>query len=301
MKALNKLRKAGDFLEKSGIDNPRREAELIITHCLGTDRVALYKENPEVQEDINSEIDEFLGRRSGREPLQYILGYTEFCGLKIKVGPGILIPRPETELLAEETIKVIRNIDRGSPPHPPLSKVGRRRGRVLDLCTGSGCLALAIAKEFSDATIYGTDSSESAIGYARENAGINGILNAIFLKGSLFEPIRHLFIADLFAFDLILSNPPYIKRGDIKTLQPEIREWEPTEALDGGEDGLDYYRIMIPEAGNYLRENGFLMFEVGMDQALIVKRMAQDYGFSNVSLVKDYAGIERILVAARSK
>ncbi len=298
MKALDKLRKARGLLEKSGIDDPGREAELIISHCLGIDRVTLYKENPEVREDINFKIDEFLRRRSKREPLQYIFGYTDFRGLKIKVGPGILIPRPETEFLAEEAIKTISNF---SPQRAARGdRTQNARFKVLDLCTGSGCLALAIAKKFPGATIYGTDTSETAIKYAEENAGINAIQNVIFLRGSLFDPIKNMFPVGSCGFDLILSNPPYIKRGDIRKLQPEIRGWEPVEALDGGEDGLDYYRMIIPEASSHLKENGFLMFEVGMDQAGIVKKMAQDFGFYNVFLMKDFAGIERILIAGRS-
>ena len=289
MKALDKLRRARETLEKAGVDNPGRDAELIISHCLGIDRVTLYKDNPEIPEDINSGMDEFARRRSKREPLQYILGYVEFCGLKIKVGPGILIPRPETELLAEEAVKNISTINSQ-----------RSKLRVLDLCTGSGCLALAVAKRFPDAEIYATDSSESAIRCAGENAVINAVRNVIFLRGSLFDPIKNLFRAGSFSFDFIISNPPYIKRGDISKLQPEIREWEPAEALDGGEDGLDYYRMIISEAGSYLKEYGLLMFEVGMDQAETVKRMARDYGFSVISLIKDYAGIERILIAGRS-
>jgi release factor glutamine methyltransferase len=289
MKALDKLRRARETLEKAGVDNPGRDAELIISHCLGIDRVTLYKDNPEIPEDINSGMDEFARRRSKREPLQYILGYVEFSGLKIKVGPGILIPRPETELLAEEAVKKISTINSQ-----------RSKLRVLDLCTGSGCLALAVAKRFPDAEIYATDSSESAIRCAGENAAINAVRNVIFLRGSLFDPIKNLFRAGSFSFDFIISNPPYIKRGDIGKLQPEIREWEPAEALDGGEDGLDYYRMIISEAGSYLKEYGLLMFEVGMDQAETVKRMARDYGFSVISLIKDYAGIERILIAGRS-
>jgi release factor glutamine methyltransferase len=290
MKALDKLRKTLQALENAGIDNPGREAELIISHCLGIDRVAVYKDNPGIDEYMNSEIDEFLGRRAKREPLQYILGYTEFCGLKIKVGPGVLIPRPETELLAEEAIKKIQNLEGNARNSKPA---------IVDLCTGSGCLALAIAREFPGAIVYGTDLSGTAIGYAIENAGINGVRNATFLRGSLFDPIRNMLSAGPLTFDLIISNPPYIRREDIGNLQPEIREWEPGEALDGGEDGLDYYRLIVREAGSYLKESGLLMFEIGMDQGGPVKRIARDYGFPDVSLIRDYAGIERILIAGK--
>lgn len=288
MNALDKLRKAKEFLEKSGIEDAARNAELIISHCLETERVTLYRNNPLISEDSISRIDELLERRVRREPLQYILGYIEFYGLKIKVGPGVLIPRPETELLVEEAIK--------------LFTVHRSPFTVLDLCTGSGCLALTLAKEFPEAQVYGTDTSEVAIRYAKENAEINGIINVTFLKGSLFEPIKKMLTVhsasggSLFTFDLIVSNPPYIRKKDIKDLQIEVKDWEPIEALDGGEDGLDYYRAIVPEARNHLKEDGYLMLELGIGQAGVVKKMAEGAGFVNVSFVKDYSGIERIII-----
>jgi release factor glutamine methyltransferase len=286
MRALDKLRKAKALLTNSGIDDADREAESIIAHCLGIDRLILYRDNPELHDGTVVEINELLKRRARREPLQYILGYAEFHGLKIKVGRGVLIPRPETELLVEEAVKILKE-----------KALGIAKLRALDLCTGSGCIALALAKEFPEAGIYGTDTSEVAIEYAVENAAINGLRNVTFLKGSLFEPLRSAAPKLPVVFDLIVSNPPYIKRDDMKHLQPEIREWEPAEALDGGEDGLDYYRMMIPEAGFYLRENGSLLLEIGAGQAEDIKEMAADAGFLFVSLIKDYAGIERILIA----
>jgi release factor glutamine methyltransferase len=295
MNSLDKLRKVREFLESSGIEDAIIEAEMIISRLLGIDRVTLYRDNPQIPEKCISKIDELLRRRAKREPLQYILGYTEFCGLKIKVGKGVLIPRPETELLVEEAIKILKSkmINTHLPPHPPLSKGGQRGGNILDLCTGGGCIALALAREFPDAQVYGTDTSKIAIRYAKENAKLNKIKNVTFIKGSLFEPVKK----SLNTFDLIVSNPPYIKRNDIKNLQIEIKDWEPVEALDGGENGLDYYRAIIPEAINYLKEGGFLMFELGVSQAHAVRKMAEDAGFINISLIKDYAGVERILIA----
>jgi len=306
MNALSKLINAREFLEKSGIDNAGREAELIISYCLNIDRVALYKDNPLISEKFISKIDELLRRRAKREPLQYILGYTEFCGLKIKVGKGVLIPRPETELLVEKAVKIVGSL---LPTHPSPSRgegkgggensskiTGHRSLSILDLCTGCGCIALALAREFPDAQVYGTDISEIAIRYAKENAKLNKIKNVAFIKGSLFKPVKK----SLNTFDLIVSNPPYIKRNDIKNLQIEIKDWEPVKALDGGEDGLDYYRAIIPEAKNYLKECGCLMFELGISQANGVRKMAEDAGFVNISLIKDYAGINRILIAKSS-
>jgi release factor glutamine methyltransferase len=131
--------------------------------------------------------------------------------------------------------------------------------------------------------------SANALGYAEENAVLNNIKNITFLKGDLFEPVKDM------QFDMIVSNPPYIRKDDMKLLQPEIRDWEPVAALDGGEDGLDYYRIIISSAVDYLKENGFLMLEIGMGQSDPIREMAEDKGFDNIQILKDYAGIDRIV------
>jgi release factor glutamine methyltransferase len=315
MNAHEKIREIASFLKGYGIDDANREAELIVSYCLGIDRAALYTDNPQILEEYIPKIDEFVKRRSEREPLQYILGYVEFYGLKIKVGEGVLIPRPETELLAEEAIKIVSSQQSAvssqknskqnsalSTQHPALysSLVTRHSSlSILDLCTGSGCVALALAREFPDAQVYGTDISEVAIGYAKDNAEFNGIKNASFLQGNLFEPIEKNLKSQIsnLRFDLIVSNPPYIQRDDIKSLQPEIKDWEPVEALDGGEGGLDYYRAIIPEAKGYLKEGGHLMLELGMGQADAVKKIAEDKGLIDIFIKKDYAGIERIFIA----
>jgi release factor glutamine methyltransferase len=278
MNAIDKLKEAKGILSNAGIENPERDAESALSHCLGIERVILYRDNPGISDEINAQIDALLKRRTGREPLQYILGYTEFYGLRIKVGPGVLIPRPETELLAEEAVKTISKC-----------KFQNAKCKFLDLCTGSGCIALALAKAFPDAQVYGTDMSADALGYARDNGGLNNIKNVIFLKGDLFKPIKDM------QFDMIVSNPPYIRKDDMKLLQPEIIDWEPVAALDGGEDGLDYYRKIISGAGDYLKENGFLMLEIGMGQSDPIREMAEDEGFDNIQILKDYAGIDRIV------
>jgi len=280
VKALDLLRTYKDSLERSGIEDAAREAETIIAHCLMTDRTAIYRDNPEITGDLVGNMDRLIERRAEREPLQYILGHVEFLGLKIRVGRGVLIPRPETELLAEEAIQIISNFKF------QISKI-----RLLDLCTGSGCLALSLAREFPDVQVYGTDISEIALQYANENAGLNKIKNVTFMKGSVFEPVKGL------RFDLIVSNPPYIRSKDIKDLQPEIKDWEPADALDGGEDGLDYYRSIFSTVKDYLKQGGYLVLELGVNQASAVKNMAEDAGLTDINLVKDYAGIDRILAA----
>jgi release factor glutamine methyltransferase len=285
MRGLDIVKNVRELIEKAGIENAQREAELIVSHAIGTDRTALFKDSQLIPEHIVLKIDEIVRRRVTREPLQYIFGFVDFLELKIMVGRGVLIPRPETELLAEEAIRAISNKN--------------AKLNILDLCTGSGCLALALARAFPDAMVYGTDSEEAAISYAEANAKTNNIENVLFLKGSLFEPVENrIAVADERpVFDLIVSNPPYIRRDDLKKLQPEIKDWEPMPALDGGEDGLDFYRAIIPGARTYLAADGVLLFELGIHQAAAVKKMADDAGFHDISVRKDYAGIERIFMA----
>ncbi len=182
------------------------------------------------------------------------------------------------------------------------------RTTVLDLCTGCGCLALALAKEFPEAEVYGTDISEPAIDYAKKNAEINGIKNVTFLTGSLFAPLEKLsnprpefeskaVDCQPLTFDLIISNPPYIRTADIKDLQPEIKNWEPAASLDGGTDGLDFYRELIPSAGRFLKDEGLLMVETGAGQSHEVTDIMESSEYTQVESIQDYAGIERILLA----
>ncbi|MBM4146340.1 MAG: peptide chain release factor N(5)-glutamine methyltransferase [Nitrospira sp.] len=288
MRARETLQSARELLEMSGLNDADREAEFIVSHCLGIDRLHLYKEDPDIPEKILLQIYEYLRRRAAREPLQYILGYAEFHGLKIKAGPGVLIPRPETELMVEEALRILRNIGKGKGTEKKSDNT-----KILDLCTGSGCIALALAGEFPDAEVYGTDTSKVAIRYAEENVDRNRIKNVTFLKGNLFDPLKNLDNK----FDVIISNPPYIRRADMINLQPEIKDWEPVEALNGGEDGLDYYRIIIPESKNYLKEHGYLVLEIGIGQSDEVKWMAEEAGFQDIIAIRDYSGIERILIA----
>lgn len=295
MKVLDKLRIIHKTLEKAGIDGSVRDAELILTHSLGIDRVDLHKDNPDISGTISAEIDLLVERRSKREPLQYILGYADFCGLKIMVGPGVLIPRPETELLAEKAIEIINNRRNNRFfEGPGISRLVYPASLVLlDLCTGSGCLAIALAKAFPEAEVYGTDMSAGALEYAKKNAELNNVNSVTFLKGDLFEPVKNM------RFDMVVSNPPYIQKNDIESLQPEIRDWEPVEALNGGEDGLVYYRRIISAAGDYLKDNGTLILEIGAGQSEEVGKMAEEASLGHVSLLKDYAGIDRIVFAQK--
>ena len=290
MKARSKLQAISKLLNTAGIESPDKEAEIILRTALNINVIDIYRDDPELTEKQMSLLESVVNRRSSREPLQYIIGYVEFIGLRIQVGKGVLIPRPETELMAELAIKKVGAI-RGQPVTHHPSPV-----KILDLCTGSGCLALALAKEFPDAQVYGSDISEIALGYARQNADLNGINNVTFLQENLFEPFTSSLHHFSHFFDLIISNPPYIKSDDIKNLQTEIKDWEPLSALDGGTDGLDFYRAIILIAGKSLKENGILMLEIGIDCADTVKDILKVSGYSHIELTKDYAGIDRIAV-----
>ena len=287
MRVLEKIKEITASLKKFGIDDAHKESEIILIHSLGIDKTVLYRDNPVLSSEDMKKIDEIAGRRIKREPLQYILGYVEFYGLKIKVGEGVLIPRPETELLVEEVVKAAESREQ---------RAESTDWKMLDFCTGSGCLALALAKNFPDAKIYGTDISAKAIKYAKENAELNGIGNAVFLKGSLYEPLKQLISNMPLKFDVIVSNPPYIKSNDIANLQPEIKNWEPKNALDGGEDGLRYYREIFSDARRYLMPGGVIFIEIGEGQAEDVSGIARSNHFKNISVIKDYAGIERIVI-----
>jgi release factor glutamine methyltransferase len=320
MKALDKLHDISKSLQLSAVEAPEKEAEIILRSVLETSLVSVYRDNPELTPNQSRTIEQIVSRRMNREPLQYIFGNVDFMGMKLHVGPGVLIPRPETELMAEYAIKAVSTqrsavrFEKKPGAHDPKLQTPNSKLQILDLCTGSGCLALALAKQFADAKVYGVDISETALLYARRNAELNGVTNVEFIAGNLFEPfqrhpelvsgsqkempkqVRH--DSSKF-FDLIISNPPYIKTADIRELQPEIREWEPVNALDGGTDGLDYYRAIIPAARNFLKENGMLVLELGIDCAKSVKEMFRESGYSGIESIKDLAGIERISAGKR--
>ncbi len=284
MRLLDLVKKAADYLEATGKEDALPDAERLVLHAAGTDRITAYVENPEKDSRFAAKAMRLVKRRAKGEPLQYILGTVEFLGMTITVGPGVLIPRPETELLAEEAVKTVQSsqeIASRLMPHASLS--------ILDLCTGSGCIALALAREFPNAAVVGTDVSSKALRYARKNAEKNDIRNARFVKGSLFAPLKK-----TEKYDLISSNPPYIRSSDIAGLQEEIRDWEPHTALDGGEDGLIFYRDILMKSGRYLVDKGTILLEIGFDQADEVAAIANANGFNRVSFIKDFAGIRRI-------
>jgi len=261
------------YLAEKGVENPRLEAEWMLCEALSLDRVGLYLNFDKPLND--AELAAFRGmvqRRAKREPLQYILGSQEFMGLDFQVTPAVLIPRHDTEVLVTEAVQ------RGA---------GIRS--ILDIGTGSGCVAVALAKSLPEAEVSSVDVSVEALAVARDNAEKNQVA-VRFFHGSLFEPLAGR------RFDMIVSNPPYIPAAEIATLQQEVRGFEPLGALDGGADGLDFYRSIVSGAPEHLTPGGWLLFEVGAGQAPQVLELLRAGGFQvDCFSQTDPAGIERVV------
>ncbi|TAM43459.1 peptide chain release factor N(5)-glutamine methyltransferase [bacterium] len=256
------------------------EAELVLTHVLNCDRLSLYlNKDREMDKDKSALVSSILKRRLTLEPLQYILGCTEFMGLKFMVDKRALIPRPETEILVEEALKLS-------------AKAGRSAGRqleILDIGTGSACIAVSLAKNTKDCKITAVDISPEALELARQNADLHQA-RIEFIQSDLFASLSGR------RFDLIISNPPYIPTLELKGLAGEI-SFEPVLALDGGGDGLDYYRRMIDQAGGYLNKGGFLLMEIGFGQAGQIENiLKKSEKFEIIGIIKDYNNIERVMV-----
>ena len=268
LKRKDLLEKVKNKLSENGIDEGA-EAEWILSLTLGVKRSELNDETLVSAKNVDK-INEIVLERISGKPLWYCLGDTDFYGFTIKVDERVLIPRPETELLVENALKDINS-----------------ESVVLDLCTGSGAIAIAVNKK-TNAVVYAVDISEGAIELAKQNAELNSA-NVEFITSDLFENLSGK------KFNVIISNPPYIKSEDIDNLQTEVKDFEPRLALDGGVDGFDLYLKIAEQVKNYLLPNGVLLLECGIGQAQQIKDMLK--GFSSVEIIKDYENIERIVRA----
>lgn len=257
--------------EIKNTDADESEPDWIACHVLKCGRAAL-RLRREISDNEFAEMTEIAKARATGKPLAQVLGYTEFLGLEIRVDGNVLCPRPETELLAEQAILFLKD---------------KKNARALDLCTGSGCIAVAL-RVFSKSDVSASDISEKALGVAEKNAAANGA-EINFIRSDAFENIEG-------KFDLIVSNPPYIPTADIDGLDSEVKDHEPRIALDGGEDGLDFYRIIAADAAEYIKDGGALMLECGAGQAREIIKML--IGFDCV-IVKDLQGVERIIKAVK--
>ncbi len=286
MKLQEAFKKGIEVLGKSGIEDSAVDAGSILSHVLNKNRAFLYaygdKELTSIEED---EYFRLIEKRRKREPVQYITGRQEFMGLEFFVNAGVLIPRPDTEILVETVLDYIKK--------NPAGREGSTV-RILDIGTGSGCIAVSLAKFIPHALVIALDISEDALKTAAQNAVQNGVEDRIkFIKSDLFQGIKE----DPFyknAFDIIVSNPPYIPSYEMAGLQEEVRDFEPEGSLGGGEDGLEFYREICTGSPEYLKPGGFLAFEAGYDQAERVKEIMSS-NFTEISIVKDYAQIFRVI------
>lgn len=268
----------------SMLPNGKNEARTIMSYATGLGTAELITKAKELMRDDDfAEFEKRIYARIAGKPLQYIVGMQEFMGLPFRVNPSVLIPRLDTEVLAEQVLGIIEGM-------------GLERPEVLDLCTGSGALGVTIAAKVPGALVTMTDVSEEALKTAIGNAGLNGVnRRCSFLLGDMFEALP-----DDKLFDIIVCNPPYIESDVIETLDVEVKDHEPRLALDGGPDGLDFYRIIADKASLHLKSGGLLALEIGCDQGVAVKRLlnkAKTYG--NVRVVRDLAHLDRVVIAVR--
>jgi release factor glutamine methyltransferase len=274
---------ASEYLDGYGVESPRLSAELMLGMVLNLDRLQLYLrfDQPLEPEELAA-FKRLLLRRRSHEPMAYILGSREFYGLDIQVGPGVLVPRPETEHLVEEGLKAIERVE---------------RPRILDLCTGSGCVALALAHERKDAQVIGVDLSKEALAFAHSSLDKLELDQRVqWLAGDLYDPLA---AAGGF-FDLITANPPYVREDEWQGLSEEVRGFEPRQALVSGESGLEIVSQIIAGSRAFLKPFGFLLMEVGAGQSKAALNVASQSGiFENLSVINDLAGIERVVVCQR--
>jgi release factor glutamine methyltransferase len=289
------LDKTTGYLKKKGIPEPRIDAEVLLAHILKIERLEIYLNlDWQLTEKDLSAYEKLIERRAAREPVAYIVGYKEFMGLKFFLNKEVLIPRPETEILVEKVIEKAQRMKK-------VKSYGYGKDNyitIIDLCTGSGNIAISLARNIESCKIYATDISEGAIQVARRNARFHNVEGKVeFLLGDLFSPLKK-FNLNL-AVDFVVSNPPYVKSRDLVLLQPEIKK-EPVSALEGGNEGLDFYQRIVPEALKYLVDGGYLIMEIGDRQGKAVTDLIKkEKRFSPPLLVRDYAGLDRVVMAQK--
>ncbi len=277
------LRFAQSDFQKRGLDSPRLDAELLLSACLGLSRVELLMEaaRPLSQPELSAYRGLIQRRRSG-EPIAYILGHREFYGLNFRVDSRVLVPRPDTETLVEVALARTRARD--------------QYGQALDLCTGSGCVAIAFRHARPGWRVMGVDLSSDALAVARDNAlRLGSVFGMCWREGDLYDAVP-----EALGFDLITANPPYIPQHELAELAPDVRDFEPRLALDGGPDGLNLIRRVVAQAGGRLRPDGVLALEVHYDQAPCVEQLLKDSGFTDTSRSRDYGGHERVVSGRRA-
>ena len=259
-------------LQKAGIMDAELDARLLLEFICHTDRNALYAHgDQEIEDEKMHDFLQLIEKRAVHVPLQHLTGEQNFMGLDFLVNEHVLIPRQDTEILVEE---IMRDLHDGI--------------RILDMCTGSGCILLSLLHYSNDCSGVGVDVSEDALAVARQNADRLAEKQAVFIQSDLFEKVEG-------SFDLIVSNPPYIRSQEIAGLMPEVREHEPHLALDGTADGLYFYRIIADKAREYIKDEGYVVFEIGNDQAEDVQYLLVDSGYDDIHVVQDLSGNDRVV------
>lgn len=280
-------------------EEPYRLSKILLKHVMKVDdSYFVVHENDEVEEEIEQEFRDGIKQLNEGQPLQYITHYQEFMKLDFYVDENVLIPQPDTEILAEEIINTHKNGDTGPGFMPaqgvgaddPVRPVPQRNTTILDLCTGSGAIGIALAHNLSNAKVTLTDVSKEALAIAKKNAIQNGVeRQCTFIESDMFQNITG-------EYDVIVSNPPYIKTDVIPTLDREVQN-EPTLALDGGTDGIDFYKIIADESHKYLKPNGTLALEIGYDQKEDVIKLLENTGrYTNIQCIQDLAGNNRVVI-----
>lgn len=296
------IKNASEMLKEAKIETPALEVGVILCHALNCDRAYLYSHDDRLlKESELAELNSVIKRRCEKEPLQYILGETEFMSLDFRVTPAVLIPRQDTEVLVEKCIELVKNLNSSPKKALPYAvdssdtcsgstETGQQMVKVLDICTGSGCIAVSIAYYCPQSEVVACDISGDALAIAKINAEKAGVHSRMcFRQGDLFSALD-----GGQRFQLIVSNPPYIESETVLQLDSQVRQHEPVIALDGGADGLDFYRKIIDTAPDFLVDKGYLALEIGYNQSEGVKSLMET-SFEQVTVLKDYGRNDRVV------
>lgn len=279
-KSIEKVLSEGkNKLKGEGINTWALDAEVLLSHILSFSRIQLLTHSKDlILKEQEEQYKELIYKRIQGVPTQYLTHEQEFMSLPFYVNDSVLIPRQDTEILVETALDFIDK---------------EKQTQILDICTGSGCVGISIAYYARNSKVVAVDISGAALKVAERNAKVNNVEDRIsFINSNLFEKIPESLLGK---FDMITSNPPYIPRSEIKKLMKEVRDYEPSIALDGGEDGLDFYHLIIKSGKEYLKSKGIMLFEIGYDQGKMVSDILKSYGFIDIEIKKDLAGLDRVV------
>ncbi len=284
MKLSSLVTSTEEELRRAGVPNPKTDAEILVAHVLGLRRVDLYLCDQSPTQSQIEILTQLVRRRKRREPLQYITGGCEFFSLPFRIVPGVFIPRAETEIVVEKLIDYGKRAESGCR-------------RILDLGTGCGVIAVSLAKHLSPELVVATDISQLAVETARKNAILNGVAKIVhFVVGDGLDMFGY---GAREKFDILACNPPYVATETIASLEPEVSRYEPRQAIDGGGDGLEFYRRILCQVASILREGGIVGFEIGEGQADAVCNLLETNGVSKIEVHKDLSGTERVVIGRK--